>query len=119
MPRPSSGQVLYTQTAVEDLDQWAVKMVPLTWSAEITGLESHTVYAVQVAAYTRDTLGKLSDVIMVKVTPTDVPTQLRAYGVTTHGMILSWRPPTRLDYIKFNVSSQSPYLLKWLYNSHF
>ncbi|KAG0428853.1 hypothetical protein HPB47_024186, partial [Ixodes persulcatus] len=97
-------QVLYAQTAVEDLDQWAVKMVPLTWSAEITGLESHTVYAIQVAAYTRDSLGKLSDVITVKVTPTDVPTQLRAYGVTTHGMILSWRPPTRLDYIKFNIS---------------
>ncbi|KAL3207335.1 hypothetical protein MRX96_052688, partial [Rhipicephalus microplus] len=73
-------QVLYAQTAVEDLDQWAVKKVPLTWSAELTSLESHT------------------------VTPTDVPTQLRAYGVTTHGMILSWRPPTRLDYIKFNIS---------------
>lgn len=97
-------QVLYTQNAVEDLDQWAVKMVPLTWSAEITGLESHTVYAIRVAAYTRDSLGKLSDVITVKVTPTDVPTQLRAFGVTTHGMILSWRPPTRLDYIKFNIS---------------
>ncbi|KAL3172893.1 hypothetical protein MRX96_012639 [Rhipicephalus microplus] len=97
-------QVLYAQTAVEDLDQWAVKKVPLTWSAELTSLESHTVYAIRVAAYTRESLGKLSDLVTVKVTPTDVPTQLRAYGVTTHGMILSWRPPTRLDYIKFNVN---------------
>lgn len=97
-------QVLYAQTAVEDLDQWAVKKVPLTWSAELTSLESHTVYAIRVAAYTRESLGKLSDLVTVKVTPTDVPTQLRAYGVTTHGMILSWRPPTRLDYIKFNIS---------------
>ncbi|XP_077498928.1 tyrosine-protein phosphatase Lar isoform X4 [Amblyomma americanum] len=97
-------QVLYAQTAVEDLDQWQVKKVPLTWSAELTSLESHTVYAIRVAAYTRESLGKLSDLVTVKVTPTDVPTQLRAYGVTTHGMILSWRPPTRLDYIKFNIS---------------
>ncbi|XP_064477479.1 tyrosine-protein phosphatase Lar-like isoform X1 [Ornithodoros turicata] len=97
-------QVLYAQAAVEDLDQWEVKKVPLTWSAEITGLESHTVYAIQVAAFTRESLGKLSELITVKVTPTDVPTQFRAYGVTTHGMTLQWRPPSRLDYVKFNIS---------------
>lgn len=44
--------VLYTQTAVEDLDLWYKKEVSLTWSAALTGLEPKTMYAIRVAAYT-------------------------------------------------------------------
>ncbi|UYV73146.1 PTPRD [Cordylochernes scorpioides] len=64
-------QVLYTQTPEEDLDSWKVKQVPLTWSAELEGLESHSMYAVRVAAIlSNQGLGRLSDLITVKVTPT-------------------------------------------------
>ncbi|UYV73148.1 PTPRD [Cordylochernes scorpioides] len=95
-------QVLYTQTPEEDLDSWKVKQVPLTWSAELEGLESHSMYAVRVAAIlSNQGLGRLSDLITVKVTPTDVPTQLRAQAVTTHSMILSWRRPSKLDPLKY------------------
>lgn len=97
-------QVLYTQTAVEDLDLWMSKRVPLTSSAEIIGLDSNTMYALRVAAYTRQGLGRLSELITVRVTPNDVPTQLRAHGVTTHGLILTWRPPTKLDPIKYKIT---------------
>ncbi|UYV73144.1 PTPRD [Cordylochernes scorpioides] len=98
-------QVLYTQTPEEDLDSWKVKQVPLTWSAELEGLESHSMYAVRVAAIlSNQGLGRLSDLITVKVTPTDVPTQLRAQAVTTHSMILSWRRPSKLDPLKYKIS---------------
>ncbi|XP_067118377.1 tyrosine-protein phosphatase Lar-like isoform X6 [Centruroides vittatus] len=97
-------QVLYTQTAVEDLDQWNSKRVPLTSSAEIGGLDSHAMYAIRVAALTRQGLGRLSELITVRVTPTDVPTQLRAQAVTTHSMWLMWKPPTKLDPSKYIVT---------------
>lgn len=63
-------QVLYTQTAVEDLEEWNEKEVPLTWSAELTGLDSHAMYAIRVAAATRQGIGRLSELITVRVTPT-------------------------------------------------
>ncbi|RWS18166.1 Tyrosine-protein phosphatase Lar-like protein, partial [Leptotrombidium deliense] len=56
-------QVLYTQTAVEDLDLWQKKVITLTWSAELTGLEGNTMYAIRVAAYTNQGLGRLSELI--------------------------------------------------------
>ncbi|XP_022645434.1 receptor-type tyrosine-protein phosphatase F-like isoform X4 [Varroa destructor] len=103
-------KILYTKTVVEDLDDWDEKVIPyLTWSADITGLERDTVYAVRVAAFQKTsysdvTIGKLSQQITVRTSPTDVVTQLRASIITTHGFSLSWRPPSRLDYIKFNIS---------------
>lgn len=97
-------QVLFTQEAVEDLDKWSSKQVPLTWSAELIGLESHAVYAVRVAAVTQIGLGRLSELITVRVSPTDVPTQLRAQGVTTHTMTLSWRRPLKLDPVEYQIS---------------
>ncbi|XP_035214536.1 tyrosine-protein phosphatase Lar-like [Stegodyphus dumicola] len=97
-------KVLYTQNAVEDLDEWNEKAVPLTWSAELTGLDTHTMYAIRVAASTRQGLGRLSELITVRVTPTDVPTQLRAQDVTTHGMLLTWKAPTKLDPAKYKIS---------------
>ncbi|UYV65210.1 PTPRD [Cordylochernes scorpioides] len=97
-------QVLYTQTAVEDLDQWSSRQVPLTSSAELTGLDSHAMYAVRVAAVTRQGLGRLSDLITVRVTPTDVPVQLRAQDVTTHSMALLWKPPAKLDPLKYKIT---------------
>lgn len=63
-------QVLYIQTPVEDLDKWSNKSVPLTWSAELTGLDSHAMYAIRVAARTRQDLGRLSELITVRVAPT-------------------------------------------------
>ncbi|KAG8188904.1 hypothetical protein JTE90_014959 [Oedothorax gibbosus] len=97
-------EVLYIQNPVEDLDKWSNKSVPLTWSAELTGLDSHAMYAIRVAARTRQDLGRLSEVITVRVAPTDVPTQLRAQDVTTHSMSLSWRRPSKLDPIKYQIS---------------
>jgi hypothetical protein len=46
-------QVFYTMTAVEDLDEWQHKSVPVTESAELTNLEKFAQYAVAVAARTR------------------------------------------------------------------
>jgi hypothetical protein len=40
-------------TAVEDLDEWQHKSVPVTESAELTNLEKFAQYAVAVAARTR------------------------------------------------------------------
>ncbi|XP_022247809.1 tyrosine-protein phosphatase Lar-like isoform X3 [Limulus polyphemus] len=98
-------QILYTQTAVADLELWRRKKVPLTWSAELTALDSHATYSIRVAAYTKpERLGHLSEVITVTIVPTDVPTQLRAHGVTTHSMILSWRHPQKLNPIQYKVS---------------
>lgn len=97
-------QVLFTQTAVEDLDLWYKREVPLTWSAELTGLETNTMYAIRVAAYTNQGLGRLSELITVRTVPTDVPTQLRATDVTTHTMTLSWKPPTKLDPTRYRIT---------------
>ena len=97
-------QVLYTQTAVEDLDLWYHKKIPLTSSAELTGLEPNTMYAIRVAAYTTQGLGRLSELITVRTTPTDVPVQLRAHAVTTHTMTLTWKSPTKLDPLKYKIT---------------
>lgn len=48
-------------------------------------------YAIRVAAYTTQGLGRLSELITVRTTPTDVPVQLRAHAITTHTMTLSWK----------------------------
>lgn len=97
-------QVLYVQTPVEDLDKWNSKNVPLTWSAEINGLDSNTMYAIRVAAFTKQGLGRLSELITIAVTPIDVPIQLSAHGVTTHSMDLFWKPPLKLDPIKYKIT---------------
>lgn len=106
-------QVLYTQTAVEDLDLWYSKKIPLTSSAELTGLEQNTMYAIRVAAYTSSGLGRLSELITVRTTPTDVPVQLRAHAITTHTMTLSWKPPTKLDPVRYQVSYHDDLFVKY------
>lgn len=97
-------RVLYTQTAVEDLDLWYQKLVPLTSSAEITGLEAGSMYAVRVAAQSSVGTGKLSELITVRSSPTDVVVNLRAQGVTTHTMSLSWKQPTKLDPVMYRIT---------------
>uniref|UniRef100_A0A8D8LUZ9 protein-tyrosine-phosphatase n=1 Tax=Cacopsylla melanoneura TaxID=428564 RepID=A0A8D8LUZ9_9HEMI len=97
-------QIFYTMTAVEDLDEWSQKSVPLTESAELTSLEKFTEYAVAVAARTVHGLGRLSDKVTVKVKPEDVPLSLRAHDVSTHSMTLSWSPPIKLNPIKYKIS---------------
>ncbi|GIX90947.1 tyrosine-protein phosphatase Lar [Caerostris darwini] len=108
-------KVLYTLTTVEDLEEWHEKEVPLTWSAELTGLDTHAMYAIRVAAATRQGLGRLSELITVRVTPTDVPTLLRAQDVTTHSMLLTWKAPSKLDAIKYKISYSAH---KEFYDSH-
>ncbi|KAF8795429.1 Tyrosine-protein phosphatase Lar like protein [Argiope bruennichi] len=108
-------KVLYTLTTVEDLEEWHEKEVPLTWSAELTGLDTHAMYAIRVAAATRQGLGRLSELITVRVTPTDVPTLLRAQEVTTHSMLLTWKAPSKLDPIKYKISYSAH---KEFYDSH-
>lgn len=97
-------QVLYTQTAVEDLDLWFNKKTALTSSAELTGLDPNVMYAIRVAAYTSSGLGRLSELITVRTSPTDVPINLRAQAVTTHTMTLSWKAPAKLDPLKYRIT---------------
>ncbi|XP_071033354.1 tyrosine-protein phosphatase Lar isoform X4 [Parasteatoda tepidariorum] len=108
-------KVLYSLTTIEDLDKWNEKEVPLTWSAELTGLDTHAMYAIRVAAATRQGLGRLSELITVRVTPTDVPMHLRAQDVTTHSMLLTWKPPTKLDAVMYKISYSAH---KEFYDSH-
>ncbi|XP_054161906.1 tyrosine-protein phosphatase Lar-like isoform X2 [Oppia nitens] len=96
--------VLYSQTPVEDLDLWYRKEVALTWSASITGLEPKTMYAIRVAAYTNQGLGRLSELITVRTDPTDVPLNLQALDVTTHTMTLTWKPPKKLEPTKYKIT---------------
>ena len=97
-------KVLYTQTAVEDLDLWWKKVVPLTNSAELKGLEPGSMYAVRVAAESSVGTGKLSELITVRATPTDVVVNLRAQAVTTHTMTLSWKQPPKLDPVMYRIT---------------
>jgi len=98
-------RVLYTpSTASEDLDLSMVKTVGLTGSAELTGLEPNSMYAIRVAAFTEKGLGRLSDLITVKTTPTDVPIDLRGHSITTHAMTLEWRPPKKLNPIGYSIN---------------
>lgn len=97
-------QVFYTTTAVEDLDEWRKKTVGLTESVDILNLEKYATYAVAVAARYKTGLGKLSEKVMVKVWPEDVPLNLRATDISTHSMSLSWSPPIKLNPVNYKVS---------------
>ncbi|XP_060521097.1 tyrosine-protein phosphatase Lar isoform X3 [Cylas formicarius] len=97
-------QIFYTMTAVEDLDEWQQKSVGLTTSADLVNLEKYAQYAIAVAARMKNSLGRLSEKVTVKVKPEDVPLNLRAHEVTTHSMTLSWSPPIRLNPIKYKIS---------------
>ncbi|KAK7792967.1 hypothetical protein R5R35_007615 [Gryllus longicercus] len=106
---PSRGkvtgyQIFYTMTAVEDLDEWQQKAVGLTESADLVNLEKFAQYAIAVAAKTKQSLGRLSEKVTVKVKPEDVPLNLRAHDVSTHSMTLSWSPPIRLNPINYKIS---------------
>jgi len=67
-------------------------------------LEKDTPYAIAVAARTHDGLGRLSQRIIEKVKPGEVPLNLRATEVTTHTMALSWGPPINLVPINYKIS---------------
>ncbi|KAK6630707.1 hypothetical protein RUM44_002876 [Polyplax serrata] len=97
-------QIFYTMTAVEDLDEWQQKSVPLTESADLLNLEKFAQYAIAVAARTKVGLGRLSEKVTVKIKPEDVPLNLRAHDVSTHSMTLSWSPPIRLNPISYKIS---------------
>lgn len=97
-------QIFYTMTAVEDLDEWQQKSVGLTNSADLVNLEKYAQYAIAVAARMKNGLGRLSEKVLVKVKPEDVPLKLRAHDVTTHSMTLSWSPPIRLNPSKYKIS---------------
>lgn len=97
-------QVLYTPYAVEDLDFWLNKTVALTWSAELQSLKSSTMYAIRVAAYTNQGIGRLSELITARTTPTEVPINLRAKDVSTHTITLTWRQPTVLNPVGYVIS---------------
>ncbi|RWS19628.1 Tyrosine-protein phosphatase Lar-like protein, partial [Leptotrombidium deliense] len=84
-------QVLYSQSIVEDLDLWQKKIVPLTLSAELTGLEGNTAYAIRVAAYTNQGIGRFSEIITVRTKPEFVPLKLTSRDITTHSMTIAWK----------------------------
>ncbi|XP_043196400.1 tyrosine-protein phosphatase Lar-like isoform X3 [Amphibalanus amphitrite] len=90
-------QVFYAMVPDVDLDSWSFKTVPITTSAELENLDKNAQYAVMVAARSKAGLGRLSDLIRVRVKPIDVPMNLRAKNVHTHGMSLSWGPPVQLN----------------------
>ena len=97
-------EIFYSMTEVEDLTKWQRKTVGLTTSAELVNLEKDTPYAIAVAARTHDGLGRLSQRIIEKVKPGEVPLNLRATEVTTHTMALSWGPPIHLMPINYKIS---------------
>ena len=108
-PVPNRGkiigyQIFYTMEAVEDLDLWKKKIVGLTESADLLNLDKYAQYAVAVAARYKNSLGRLSDKITVKVWPDEVPMNLRATDVSTHSMALSWTSPIKLNPVKYKVS---------------
>ena len=96
--------VFFTMTAVEDLDEWEQKSIPVTGSAELSSLERNSQYAITVAARTKSGYGRLSEKVTVTVKPEDVPTELRASSVSTHSMTLSWQQPIRLNPLSYNVT---------------
>lgn len=100
-------QVLYTTTAVEDLDEWQSLSVGLTESVELVGLERLAEYAVAVAARTREGLGHLSSALTVRVRPTEVPIDLRATDVSTHGITLTWSPAIHINPLHYQVSRET------------
>lgn len=97
-------QVMYTTDPVEDLDQWEVEIVPFTFSVELTGLERYAIYAIRVAVITADGLGRLSSIELVKVDPTDIPTQLAAKDIGTDRLTLTWERPSKLEPVKYEIS---------------
>ncbi|KAK4337061.1 hypothetical protein RND71_043757 [Anisodus tanguticus] len=98
-------KVLYTSsTASEDLDLCNVKTVGLTGSADLNGLEPNSMYTIRVAAFTEKGLGRLSEMITVRTTPTDVPINLRGHSIKTDAMTLEWRPPKKLNPIGYNIT---------------
>lgn len=96
--------IFYTMTPVDDLDEWEHKIVHVTHSAQLDNLEKFAEYTIAVAANTSDGLGRLSEKIVVKVKPEEVPLNLRAQDVSTHSMTLSWSPPLRLNPISYKIS---------------
>src|SRR5699024_6933596 len=71
---------------------------------ELTGLEVKTMYAIRVAAHTNQSLGRLSELITVRTDPTDVPLNLQSTEVTTHTMTLNWKPPKKLEPVKYKIT---------------
>lgn len=97
-------QVMYTRDPVEDLDQWETEIVPFMFSAELTGLERDALYAIRVAVITADGLGRLSSIELVRVDPTDVPTELAAKDISIDRLTLTWERPAKLESIKYEIS---------------
>lgn len=100
-------QIFYSVEAVEDLDRWQQKTVPLTESADLLNLEKNSVYAVVVAARSKTGLGRLSEKKTVKVKPEDVPMAFSASDVSTHSMTLYWSAPNQLNPLKYKISYDS------------
>ncbi|XP_065084231.1 tyrosine-protein phosphatase Lar isoform X2 [Ochlerotatus camptorhynchus] len=106
---PSRGKlvgykIFYTMTAVEDLDEWQMKVVGVTESADLLNLEKFAQYAIAIAALYKNGPGRLSEKVTVKVKPEDVPLNLRAHDVSTHSMTLNWAPPIRLNPNNYKIS---------------
>lgn len=100
-------QIFYSVEAVEDLDKWQQKTVPLTESADLLNLDKNSVYAVVVAARSNTGLGRLSEKKTVKVKPEDVPMDFFASDVSTHSMTLYWSAPNQLNPLKYKISYDS------------
>ncbi|XP_050531444.1 tyrosine-protein phosphatase Lar isoform X2 [Daktulosphaira vitifoliae] len=97
-------RIYYTMTAVEDLNLWNTKDVPVTDSTDLANLEKMAQYAIAVVAKTDDGFGRLSEKVTVIVKPDEVPLNLRASDLSTHSMTLSWTPPIKLNPIGYKIS---------------
>jgi netrin-G3 ligand len=78
--------------------------VVVTQSADLINLEKHSQYTVIVCAKTKSGLGKVSEKVIVKLKPEEVPLQLTADDLSTHSMTLKWARPVRLNPIEYRVS---------------
>ncbi|KAF2893583.1 hypothetical protein ILUMI_12590 [Ignelater luminosus] len=95
-------QIFY---GLEGSNNWKYKLVGLTQSAELTGLEEGANYTITIAAVTiSGMLDYYSQEITVKVQPEDVPLNLKVSDIRPDSMILEWSPPTRFYPVKYKIA---------------
>lgn len=95
-------QIVY---GLEGSNNWKYKLVGLTQSAELLGLEERANYTIGIAAVTSSgMLDYYPQEIIVKVEPEDVPLNLRVQDITPASMTLEWSHPTRFFPLKYKIS---------------
>ncbi|CAG0905062.1 unnamed protein product, partial [Darwinula stevensoni] len=108
VPRESIAgyRIFYSVADTENPELWKHKDVPWTSSVHLQNLVQSSEYSIQVAVRTKvGGLGRLSEALLVKVTPEDVPMKLRSPFVGNDYMYLRWESPNAFVPYKYKVRS--------------